>query len=173
MVDVKSKVCRQNGCDKRSSFGEPGKPPRYCAKHRPIGMIDVVHRRCETPICDRHPTYGYKGQRRRFCANHTVRVPTLQSRLTDTKRSKTTFEDQIRTTEEFLREAWLELIRQPEFEEYLLYRSGSDLQGADAKGSPHAMTRALFRGTLRASSAIQSACPRHAASIVAVEYLTC
>ena len=73
MVDVKSKVCAERGCDKRSSFGEAGMPPRFCAKHRPHGMVDVVHRRCETPLCQRHPTYGYRGQRRRFCAHHMVR----------------------------------------------------------------------------------------------------
>lgn len=73
MVDVKSKVCAERGCDKRSSFGEAGMPPRFCAKHRPHGMVDVVHRRCETPLCQRHPTYGYRGQRRRFCAHHVVR----------------------------------------------------------------------------------------------------
>ena len=43
MVDVRSRKCRIEGCDKQSSLGVAGtKTMEYCAQHAPGGMVNVT-----------------------------------------------------------------------------------------------------------------------------------
>ena len=70
MVDAKSRRCKTEGCDKRSSFGVAGtKTAEYCAQHAPDGMVDVKSRKCSTEGCGKKPSYGVAGTKRaQYCA---------------------------------------------------------------------------------------------------------
>ena len=60
LVDVVSKRCAIDGCDKFAKFGDPetGKAT-HCATHgKPLGLVDVAHKRCAIDGCNKHPNFG-------------------------------------------------------------------------------------------------------------------
>lgn len=62
MVDVKSRRCAAEGCNKYPAFNVPGEnTARYCGDHRQQGMIDVHNKRCNTEGCIKRPTFNYPG----------------------------------------------------------------------------------------------------------------
>ena len=46
-IDVKHKLCVEEGCKTRASFGRLGFSPKYCSYHKKNGMIQNSIRRCE------------------------------------------------------------------------------------------------------------------------------
>lgn len=68
MVDVKSRRCAAEGCNKYPAFNVPGEnTARYCGDHRVSGMIDVHNKRCAADGCEKRPTFNYPGARPRGC----------------------------------------------------------------------------------------------------------
>ena len=72
MVDVKSRKCRTEGCDKWPLYGVAGtKTVEYCAQHAPDGMVDVKSRKCRTEGCGKRPSHGVAGSKpAEYCAQH-------------------------------------------------------------------------------------------------------
>ena len=69
-VDVASKRCEDDECDKFAVYGVKGGKPTHCRKHKSGEMIDVVHKRCEDDECDKRPVYGVKGGKPTHCRKH-------------------------------------------------------------------------------------------------------
>lgn len=64
MVDVKSRRCAAEGCNKYPAFNVPGEnTARYCGDHRQPGMIVVHNKRCAQDGCEKRPTFNYPGAR--------------------------------------------------------------------------------------------------------------
>ncbi|CAM9241097.1 unnamed protein product [Discosporangium mesarthrocarpum] len=72
MVNVRHRLCNQEGCNVIPSFGfeSEGSKPRFCAYHKLKGMVDVRNPRCQHKDCNRVPSYGFKGGKRTFCSTH-------------------------------------------------------------------------------------------------------
>lgn len=63
-MDVKSRRCAAEGCNKYPAFNIPGEnTARYCGDHRQQGMIDVHNKRCNFEGCTKRPTFNYPGMR--------------------------------------------------------------------------------------------------------------
>lgn len=62
MIDVKSRRCAAEGCNKYPAFNTPGEnTARFCGDHRQQGMIDVHNKRCAFEGCQKRPTFNYVG----------------------------------------------------------------------------------------------------------------
>ncbi len=62
-MDVKSRRCAAEGCNKYPAFNVPGEnTARYCGDHRQAGMIDVHNKRCNSEGCIKRPTFNYPGK---------------------------------------------------------------------------------------------------------------
>jgi hypothetical protein len=80
MTDLRDNRCKgKNGeknCLIRSSYGNPGEKPTYCANHREAGMIDLVNDLCEgkdgDKACTKGPTFGFEKKKARFCFDHKL-----------------------------------------------------------------------------------------------------
>ena len=72
MVDVKSKRCLSEGCNKQPNYNVEGQTKGiYCATHKKEGMIDVKSKRCLSEGCKIIPVYNVKGQQNAlYCATH-------------------------------------------------------------------------------------------------------
>ncbi|CAM9595289.1 unnamed protein product [Ascophyllum nodosum] len=72
MVNVWSRTCRTEGCNKESSFGVAGtKKGEYCAQHAPDGMVNVKNRKCPTEGCGKRPSFrGVNAKTVEYCAQH-------------------------------------------------------------------------------------------------------
>eukprot|EP00903_Cladosiphon_okamuranus_P013808 g12851.t1 len=76
MINVLTKRCRHPNCEKKATFGEPGKLggkyAEFCAGHAEDGMADVNHvKRCAYPTCTKQPSFGAPGTKKaEFCAPH-------------------------------------------------------------------------------------------------------
>jgi len=70
-----SRSCKEDGCEKRASYGTINEKAEYCATHKEEGMVDVKHKRCEgknadgTP-CTTQPAFDIEGGKGRFCKEH-------------------------------------------------------------------------------------------------------
>ena len=63
MIDVKSRRCAAEGCNKYPAFNMPGEnTARFCGDHRQPGMIDVHNKRCAFEGCQKRPTFNYVGE---------------------------------------------------------------------------------------------------------------
>lgn len=63
MIDVKSRRCAAEGCNKYPAFNLPGEnTARFCGDHRQPGMIDVHNKRCAFEGCQKRPTFNYVGK---------------------------------------------------------------------------------------------------------------
>ncbi|CAN0198037.1 unnamed protein product [Ascophyllum nodosum] len=76
MVNVSSRKCRTEGCDKFSSFGVAGtKTAEYCAQHASGGMVDVSSTKCRTEDCGKRPLFGVVGTKTaEYCTKHALDV---------------------------------------------------------------------------------------------------
>ena len=62
MIDVKSRRCAAEACNKYPAFNMPGEnTARFCGDHRQPGMIDVHNKRCAFEGCQKRPTFNYVG----------------------------------------------------------------------------------------------------------------
>jgi hypothetical protein len=59
MVDVKSKKCDHDGCNKRPVYNFPTETTGlYCFEHKLANMVDVTHKRCDHDGCNKRPTFN-------------------------------------------------------------------------------------------------------------------
>jgi hypothetical protein len=71
MINVISKRCQKEGCNKQPTFNFEGEiQVKYCKEHAEDGMIDMKHKSCQKEGCNTRPSYGYCGQVPIFCAKH-------------------------------------------------------------------------------------------------------
>ena len=78
MVNVRSKLCEYDGCDKIPAYAERGaKRAQLCKDHKQPTMVNVNCKSCEFERgCDKRPTNAEKGEKRpRFCITH--KQPTM------------------------------------------------------------------------------------------------
>ncbi|CAM9673890.1 unnamed protein product [Sphacelaria rigidula] len=74
MVNVVSKMCGDEGCSTRPSYGVAGsRKAKFCSKHAKAGMVNVVSKMCGDEGCFTHPVYGVAGSKKaEFCATHAT-----------------------------------------------------------------------------------------------------
>lgn len=69
-MNVTSKVCELEGCEKIPTFNFEGESKaRFCKLHKLYGMINVSIRLCEEEGCDKTPSFSGLGgdSKARFC----------------------------------------------------------------------------------------------------------
>jgi len=68
--------CKEDGCEKRATFGIFKEKACFCKKHKEDNMIDVKNKRCDGinddgTVCDKiNPVFNIEGGKGRFCAKH-------------------------------------------------------------------------------------------------------
>jgi hypothetical protein len=72
MVNVKSKLCEEDGCKKIPYFNFEGELRGvYCASHKKTGMVNVKSKLCEEDGCKKQPYFNFEGELRGvYCASH-------------------------------------------------------------------------------------------------------
>jgi hypothetical protein len=70
MIDVKSKRCEHEGCNKRPVFDKKGGNGSWCVNHKTAEMVDVKSKRCEHEGCNKRPNFDKKGGKGSWCVNH-------------------------------------------------------------------------------------------------------
>ncbi|CAM9725322.1 unnamed protein product, partial [Sphacelaria rigidula] len=72
VVDVRSKMCEEQGCSTWPSFGVVGsRKAEFCASHARAGMVNVRGNTCGEEGCFTWPSCGVSGSRKaEFCATH-------------------------------------------------------------------------------------------------------
>ena len=69
MVDVKSRRCSEQNCDKYPAFNYPDETlSKFCGIHRKDGMIDVHNKRCLIDNCNTRPSFNLPGKRCCCCS---------------------------------------------------------------------------------------------------------
>ena len=77
-VDLVSKRCAHDGCDKHPSFGTEATSALFCGRHKRVSDTNVKDKKCSTARCEKHPSYGPApetegGPRTRLrCATHAI-----------------------------------------------------------------------------------------------------
>lgn len=62
MVDVKSRRCVVDGCNRYPAFNVPGETQSsFCGVHKQPGMIDVHNKRCMHEGCITRPSFNFPG----------------------------------------------------------------------------------------------------------------
>lgn len=76
MVNIISKLCENEICNKRPSYGFPeSKIAQFCKDHIKEGMVDVTHPKCESTGCPKLPTFGIPGTKiANFCKEHKSEI---------------------------------------------------------------------------------------------------
>jgi hypothetical protein len=74
MVDIMSKRCNHDGCQKQPNYNYPGETTRlFCSSHKLENMVDIMSKRCEHPGCQTRPNYNYPGETTAlFCSSHKL-----------------------------------------------------------------------------------------------------
>ena len=74
MMNVVSKRCNHDGCNKRPTYNKPGlKKGVYCSVHKLEGMMDVKHKRCNHDGCNKIPTFNKPGLKKGvYCSVHKL-----------------------------------------------------------------------------------------------------
>ena len=63
MVDVKSKKCVEEGCNKQPAFNFLGEyRPKFCTNHKKTNMVDVKNKRCVEEGCNKIPVFNFQGE---------------------------------------------------------------------------------------------------------------
>jgi hypothetical protein len=71
-IDVVSKRCSVDGCDKQPVYAIPGKKAVHCKTHAVDGEIDVKNKQCSADGCDTQPSYALPGEKAVHCKVHAV-----------------------------------------------------------------------------------------------------
>ena len=73
-VNVKGKMCGNEGCGKFPAFGVAGtKTAKYCRRHALDGMANVKNSICITEGCDTSATFGVEGTKTaEYCRQHAL-----------------------------------------------------------------------------------------------------
>ena len=72
MVNVTSKTCEADGCNKQPCYNIQGEiKGRFCASHKMPDMVNVRDKTCEVDRCNKQPTYNVRGEiKGLFCSEH-------------------------------------------------------------------------------------------------------
>jgi hypothetical protein len=72
ILETPSFICKQDGCNTRSSYGKEGSfIKEYCKPHAPKDYVNVVTKRCKEENCNLIPSYGKEGSRsKEYCKEH-------------------------------------------------------------------------------------------------------
>ena len=72
MIDVKSKRCVYEGCNKHPTFNLPTETkPLFCFEHKKENMVDIKHKRCVYEGCNKQPTFNLPTETKPlFCFEH-------------------------------------------------------------------------------------------------------
>ena len=87
MIDVKSKRCISENCNKQPTYNVLGKKAIYCGEHKLNDMIDVIHIRCISENCNTLPSYNVLGKKAIYCSKHKLEG------MIDVKNKKCIFEN--------------------------------------------------------------------------------
>ena len=71
MIQLSSKLCEHNGCEKTASYGLGGKRS-FCASHKQTDMVLIGKKRCEHNTCNKIPNFAFLGEKPRFCCEHKL-----------------------------------------------------------------------------------------------------
>ena len=69
-VNLASRRCARDGCDKLPSFGTKATGALYCVRHKRVGDTNVVKRKCAIDGCNKAPFFGTKATGALFCVKH-------------------------------------------------------------------------------------------------------
>lgn len=72
MLDInnKNKICIDDTCKTRASYGFDGDKMIYCKEHKSEEMIDLNARKCEIDGCNVQPVYAFENERAIRCNKH-------------------------------------------------------------------------------------------------------
>ncbi len=79
MVDVRSKKCIYEGCNRQPIYNIPGEKAKFCGKHKTNEMEKVRYKKCaynsmvastSTITCTQSPIYNFPGDLPMFCEEH-------------------------------------------------------------------------------------------------------
>lgn len=72
MLDInnKNKICIDDTCKTRASYGFDGDKMIYCKEHKAEEMIDLNARKCEIDGCNVQPVYAFENERAIRCNKH-------------------------------------------------------------------------------------------------------
>ena len=69
-VNLVSKRCAHDGCNKHPSFGTRATGALFCGRHKRPGDTNVVSKRCAFDGCNKIPSFGTTASGALFCAKH-------------------------------------------------------------------------------------------------------
>jgi hypothetical protein len=73
MVNVISKRCFHENCNKRPSFNFENEVPIYCYDHKLDGMVNVANSKCHHENCSVKPSFNYIDQNQGlYCSKHKL-----------------------------------------------------------------------------------------------------
>jgi very-short-patch-repair endonuclease len=64
------RICEEEGCRIRPSYGKEWKKPTHCSKHKKEDMENVVDKRCQEEGCKIQPSYGKELKKPTHCYKH-------------------------------------------------------------------------------------------------------
>lgn len=70
MVDVKSKICEEEGCRKIACFGLSGHGVSHCLTHKQKNMMKQPNKKCIDKTCDELALFGQTFGGPRHCETH-------------------------------------------------------------------------------------------------------
>jgi hypothetical protein len=68
MINVVSKKCNHNSCEKTPRYGLTGGKPTVCGQHKTLEMVELTKKKCEK--CNTRASFGLKEGKRQFCVQH-------------------------------------------------------------------------------------------------------
>lgn len=71
MINVVTKCCIEDNCDKIPSFNVPTEiNALYCFDHKKKNMINIKSNKCQYSKCKENELYGFKSKKAQFCFKH-------------------------------------------------------------------------------------------------------
>ena len=69
-VNLVSRRCAHDRCDKQPSFGTKATGALFCGRHRRVGDTNVKDKMCSAAGCEKRPSFGTKASGALFCGRH-------------------------------------------------------------------------------------------------------
>ena len=67
-MGIRKNQCRQDGCNKQSTYAFEGNKPQFCGQHRQSGMFNVRNKRCAD--CKSQALFAIEGHKPQYCRTH-------------------------------------------------------------------------------------------------------
>ena len=68
MINLVSKKCNHESCNKTPSYGSPGDKPTVCGQHKTSVMVELTKIKCKQ--CNTRASFGLKGGKVEYCVEH-------------------------------------------------------------------------------------------------------